>query len=206
MPTDLGLEDLSIAAEDLVYDGYAKVRRYRLRHRRYDGGTSPEVVREVFDSGPAVIVLPYDPVRETVLLVEQMRAGPLPSSGRPWVIECIAGRIDRAGESPEEVARREAMEEAGLTMGPLEPIGRYYPSPGIVAERYFQFVARADLGAGEGVHGNPRENEDIRTLIVPLEEALHASEDGRIEALPAAAMLWWLDRHRQRLKAVWQVT
>lgn len=114
--------------------GFFALDLWHLRHRRFDGEMSPRLTREVFVAGDAVTVLPYDPVRDRVLLVEQLRMGPL---GRgdplPWQLEAIAGRID-PGETPEDAARREAIEEAGLVLGCLKKVAEYYPTPGAVTE------------------------------------------------------------------------
>jgi ADP-ribose pyrophosphatase len=127
-----------------------------LSHRRFDGGMSPLITREIFISGDAVTVLPYDPVRDRVLLIEQFRTGAL---GRgdplPWQLEAIAGRID-PGEAPEDAARREAVEEAGLMLGRLEPVAEYYPSPGAMTEYIYSYVALCDLPDGvAGVEADP---------------------------------------------------
>ena len=55
---------------ETVYDGYCRVERLRLRHRLFAGGMSAEIDREVVRRGNAVAVLPYDPVRDEVVLIE----------------------------------------------------------------------------------------------------------------------------------------
>ena len=148
--------------------------------------------RGVFTSGDAVTVLPYDPQRDSVLLIEQFRAGPYARRDpRPWCLETVAGRCDRA-EPPEATARREAREEAGLTLGRLERIAAYYPSPGIMSEYITGLRRRGrSLGGAAAVHGLAEEHEDIRALVVPRAEALAAAarRRGQQRAAPALALL-----------------
>lgn len=173
-----------------------------LRHGRFDGTLSAPITREVFVSGDAVTVLPYDPVRDRVLLIEQFRAGPL---GRgdplPWQLEAIAGRID-PGESPQDAARREAVEEAGLTLGDLEAVASYYPSPGAVAEYLYSYVAICDLPDGvAGVFGAADEGEDILGHVLPFDAVVAAMAAGEITNAPLLLSVLWLQRERPRLRA-----
>lgn len=185
------------------YGAFFAVESHRLRHRRHDGSMTGPVDRAVFTSGDAVTVVPFDPARGTVLLVEQFRAGPAARRDpRPWSIEAVAGRCDGL-ESPEATARREAVEEAGLALGRLVRAAAYYPSPGIASEFITSFVGEADLGAAGGLHGLAEEDEDIRALVVPLEAALDAAESGEIANAPLLVTLHWLARHRDRLVAAW---
>lgn len=97
---------------------------YRFRHRLFNGGMSDEVTREIFERGHAAVLLPFDPVRDEVVLVEQIRIAAYDTSASPWLLEMVAGMIEE-GESPEDVARREAVEEAGLNVGRIKPVLSY---------------------------------------------------------------------------------
>lgn len=181
--------------------GFFAVNVHRLRHRRFDGSLSPELTREVFVVGDAVTVLPYDPWRDRVLLVEQFRMGPY---GRgdplPWQLEAIAGRID-PGETPEEAARREAMEEAGLELGRLEKVAEYYPTPGAVAEYLYSYVALCDLPDGvAGIFGAAEEAEDIRGHLLSFDRLVAAMAAGEIGNAPLLLTGLWLQRERARLR------
>ena len=181
--------------------GFFGLDIHRLRHRRFDGGMSPWIVREVFVAGDAVTVLPYDPKRDRVLLIEQMRMGPF---GRgdpmPWQLEAIAGRID-PGETPEEAARREAVEEAGLTLGALEKVAEYYPTPGAVTEYLYSYVALCDLPDGvAGVFGAAEEAEDIKGHLVPFDRLVEVMAAGEIGNAPLLLTVLWLQRERARLR------
>lgn len=195
--------DVEPLSRDFAYAHYFGVEEHRLRHRRFDGTMSEVIGRGVFTSGDAVTVLPYDPGNDTVLMIEQFRAGPFARRDpRPWSLEPPAGRADRA-EPPEETARREAREEAGIEIGRIERIAAFYPSPGIMSEYITAFVGEADLGEAGGVYGLPEEHEDIRALVVPLADALAACASGEINTAPLILSLFWLDRHAERLRRAW---
>ncbi|MFE3837151.1 NUDIX domain-containing protein [Pseudogemmobacter sonorensis] len=181
--------------------GFFGVERLDLRHRRYDGTMSGPLRREIFVMTDAVTVLPYDPLRDRVLMVEQFRAGAYGrGGGRLWQIEAVAGRID-PGETPGEAARREAVEEAGLTLSALLPVAEYYPSPGAATEYLYSFVALTDLPQeGESFHGLAVEGEDIRALTWPFERAVEALRSGLISNAPLILSLLWLTRERARLR------
>jgi ADP-ribose pyrophosphatase len=186
---------------DPAHAGFFAVNVHRLRHRRFDGGFSDLLTREVFIVGDAVTVLPYDPVRDRVLVIEQFRMGPF---GRgdpmPWQLEAIAGRID-PGETPEAAARREAVEEAGLVLGQLEKVAEYYPTPGAVAEYLYSYVALCDLPDGvAGVFGAEDEGEDIKGHLLSFDRLVEVMASGEIGNAPLLLTVLWLQRERARLR------
>lgn len=200
----LAAADIEPAANRSAYAKYFAVEEHRLRHRRYDGTMSREVERAVLVTGDAVAVLPFDPVRQTVLLIEQFRPGARARHDpSPWLVEPVAGRCDRI-EDPETTARRELREEAGLEAGRLMALPGHYASPGTSTEFLTPFIAEADLSrAGGGVHGVADENEDIRSVVIPLDAALAAVESGEINVGPLILCLLWLQLHRDRLTRDW---
>ena len=117
-----------VLEQTVAFDGFFKVIRYRLRHRQFAGGMGAELVREVLERGHAVVVLPFDPMRDQVVLIEQFRIGALGVVADPWLVEPVAGIIE-PGEPAPEVARREALEEAGLELMDLVPACSYFASP-----------------------------------------------------------------------------
>ena len=66
-------DDVAVLTRAERFAGFFAVEEQGLRFRRFDGTLSDPVNREAFVSGDAVTVLPYDPVRDRVLLVEQFR-------------------------------------------------------------------------------------------------------------------------------------
>lgn len=199
---DPGPADLSVDDARQPYGAFFAVEEYDLRWRRFDGKMSGTATRAVFVSGDAVTVLPYDPWRNRVLVVEQFRAGPFArGDGQPWQIEAIAGRID-PGETPEQAARREAVEEAGLDLGALHLVAGYYPSPGALTEYITSYVAVTDLpDDAAGVFGLAEEHEDIRGHLVAFDLLLALIDSGEIANSPLILTAWWLAAHLDRLAA-----
>ena len=191
-----------IARERQPYARFFAVEEYDLRFRRFDGSLSDSVNRAAFVMGDAVTVLPYDPVRDRVLLVEQFRAGPfVRGDAECWSLEAIAGRID-PGEAPEDAARREAVEEAGLSLGALERVASYYPTPGAVTEYIYSYVALVDLPEGAaGVFGVEGEAEDIRGHLVGFDRLMALVASGEVNNAPLVMTALWLQRERGRLRA-----
>lgn len=184
------------------YQGFFQIDVHRLRHERFDGGMTEIMVREVFERGNAAAVLPYDPRRDEVLLIRQFLPGSYFGGRAARPLQVIAGMVED-GESDEDVARREAVEEAGVTLGRLVLAQAFLPSPGGSSERVVVFCAEADLGRAGGIHGVAGEHEDIRVEVYPAAEAIRLLDEGLIEAGPAVVALSWFARHRERLKREW---
>jgi len=195
--------DVEVVERLTTYQGYFRIERYRLRHKLFAGGWTGEVMRELFERGHAAAVLPYDPVRDTVALVEQFRIGAYAAGRPPWVIEIVAGIIE-PGETAEGVVRREAVEEAGVTLGALEPVYRVLASPGGTSETCAIYCGRADLGQAGGIFGLAEEHENIRVLVMPAEEAFKLLADGRVENATAIIALQYLALNRDRLRRQWR--
>jgi ADP-ribose pyrophosphatase len=196
-----GAGGVEARARRVPYSEFFAVEEWDLRFRRFDGQPSPEVTRAAFLSADAVTVLPYDPRRDRVLLVEQFRFGPmLRGDPMPWSLEPIAGRVD-PGETPEDCARREAVEEAGLEIGQLIPVGRYYPSPGAMTEYLYSFIGLADLpDSAAGLGGLASEAEDIRAHLLGFADLMALCERGEAENGPLLLSALALERQRARLR------
>lgn len=196
-----GPQDVTIQAQRQPYAHFFAIDEYDVTWRRFDGTASQSVTRAAFLSGDAVTVLPYDPVRDRVLVVEQFRAGPLArGDAQFWQIEAIAGRVDPF-ETPEAAARREAVEEAGLALTDLIFVARYYPSPGAVSEYLYSYLALTDLPDGSaGVFGVEGEAEDIRGHLISFDALMDLVASGEIENAPLILTALWLQRERARLR------
>ncbi|HYM32037.1 MAG TPA: NUDIX domain-containing protein [Candidatus Cybelea sp.] len=197
-------DDVEVLSRDTVFQGFYAVDRVRLRHRAFAGGWGRPIVREVLRTKSAVAVLPYDPVRDVVILVEEFRAGPFVAGDAVcWPYAVVAGMVE-PGEALEDVARREAMEEAGCRLaGPIEHMFDYYPSPGCSSERVTLFCAQCNSSGLGGVHGLPQEGEDIRVLPMVFDDALDLLRRGAIKASPAIIALQWLALNRADLRRRW---
>jgi nudix-type nucleoside diphosphatase (YffH/AdpP family) len=198
----MGRNDVQVIEARKRYAGFFNVEELDLSFRRFDGSMSDPVNRAVFIGVDCAIVLPYDPVRDRVMLVEQFRTGAyLRGDPNPWTVEPIAGRID-PGEGPEEAARREALEEAGITLTDLKCVSAAYPSPGSTTEHFFIYVGIADLPDGSaGVGGKLSEAEDIRSQIMDWEDFDKALNAGEFRLLPLLVAGHWLARNRDGLRA-----
>lgn len=205
MPTRTPKPDprIEIREKATAFKGYFQVDRYRLRHRKFDGGWTEEMTREVFERGHAAAVLLYDPERDAVVLIEQFRPGAYAAGLDPWLIEVVAGIIEE-GETPEEVVRREAVEEAGCTVTALHPIGCFIASPGASSETVVVFCGRCDSRGAGGIHGLDHEHEDIRVLALGRQEALERLAAGGIANLPAVVALQWLALNYTEIRSIWK--
>ncbi|HEB96400.1 MAG TPA: NUDIX domain-containing protein [Sedimenticola thiotaurini] len=195
---------VEIQAEEELYRGFLGLKRYRLRHRLFAGGTSPPLVRERVESYRAASVLLYDPVADQVVLIEQFRIGALEAGEGAWLLEVIGGIVDD-DEPAEEVARREALEEAGCRILELLPICRFYVSPGYSSEQISLFCGRVDAASAGGIHGLEEEGEDIRVVVLPAEAALAELDGGRANSTSIVIALQWLALKRRWLRREWGV-
>jgi ADP-ribose pyrophosphatase len=198
----MGRSDVHVIGAHKRYAGFFNVEELDLSFRRFDGSMSDPVNRAVFIGVDCAIVLPYDPVRDRVMLVEQFRTGAyLRGDPNPWTVEPIAGRID-PGEGPQDAARREALEEAGITLTDLKCVSAAYPSPGSTTEHFFIYVGIADLPDGSaGVGGKLSEAEDIRSQIMDWADFDKALNAGEFRLLPLLVAGHWLARNRDGLRA-----
>ncbi len=195
--------DLQILDQRTVFQGFFQINEYKIRHRLFNGGWSEVVTREMFERGHAVVVLPYDVATDQLVLVEQIRLGAAATSTSPWLLEAVAGMVG-ADENIEQVARREAMEEAGLTLGRLWPMLSYLSSPGGTTERIHLLLGELTAPAQAGVFGLPEEHEDIQVHVLPRLEAMQLLADGKIDNAATVIALQWLELHRDQVRADWK--
>ena len=194
--------NVEIVDRELCHRGFFRLERVRLRHSLHRGGMSPVLVRELLEKGDVVAVLPYDPLTDTVVLIEQFRVGAIGAERGAWLLEIVAGLME-PGEAPEEVARREATEEAGLAVRRIEPIARFFATPAKSSELTHLFCGEVDASGAGGVHGLAHEGEDIRVMPMPAEQAFALLEIGRIDSAWPIIALMWLRSHRERLRRAW---
>ncbi len=195
-------QNVELVDKTTPYDGYFRIDVYRLRHERFGGGWTEVMSRELFERGHATVVLPYDPVRDAVVLIEQFRIGAYAAGLAPWLIEPVAGIVE-PGETPELVARREALEVAGCEIAELEPIGTVLSSPGGCSEVLHLYCGRVDSEGVGGIHGLEHEHEDIRAFVEPADAALERLAKGEYNNASTVMTLQWLALNREWLRKKW---
>ena len=194
--------DVEIIDRRVTCQGFFRMEKFLLRHRLFCGEMSEPISRELFERGHAAALLLYDPQRDEVVLLEQFRIGALEAPGGPWLVEIVAGVIDR-DESAEEVARREALEEAGCQVQEMEFICEYLVSPGGTSERISLYCGRVDSSNVGGIHGLAEESEDIRVNAVPFIQAWQWLEEGIINSASPIIAMQWLRMNREPLRQRW---
>lgn len=194
--------EIEINKRMTAFQGFFRLEKFRLRHSLFAGGMSEEMSRELFVRGHAVAMLPYDPVLDRVVLIEQFRIGAVADPEGAWLTEIVAGMVGET-ESDEDVARRESIEEAGCAVLDLLPICRFYPSPGGCDETAQLYCGRVDASQASGIHGLDEEHEDIRVMTVTFDEALSWVESGRINSAAPIIALQWLALNKARVRQAW---
>lgn len=194
--------DVEILEKTVCFEGFFRIERYRLRHRLFSGDWSHPLVRELFERGHAAAVLPYDPIRDEVVLIEQFRVGALNAPGGPWLMEIVAGIIE-ADETTEDVVKRESIEEANCNITDLIPLYNFLVSPGGTTESVALFCGRVDTTHAGGVHGASEEGEDIKVHVVAVDAALALLRTGKINSVSAIIALQWLALNRDHVRTMW---
>ncbi|WP_299002290.1 NUDIX domain-containing protein [uncultured Shewanella sp.] len=200
------LKDVKLMNKKVNYHGFFHVDELTFKHKLFSGGWSAEVKREVFERGDAVAVLAYDPQSDQVILVEQIRVPILSRihskhEQSPWLLELAAGMVE-PNETPEEVARRELLEETGLEAIQLNKITHFYPSPGGCSERIDLYLAWVDATKAKGIHGLASEHEDIRVHVMSRINAYNKVVSGEIVSAPTMIGLQWLMMNYSALEVV----
>ena len=196
-------KDVSVKPVKSLYKGFFQVDLYQFEHALFAGGTSNVISREILERGDAIAVLPYDPVSDTVLLIEQIRIGAIKSKHSPWLLECIAGMTDGSTDY-ESVVKKEAFEEAGLELNELEFMLSYLSSPGGTTERLHLYLARADLSQVQtGVYGLESEGEDIKTHVLSVDDALTRLNNGEMDNAATVICMQWLALNRDKMAKKW---
>lgn len=195
-------ETAELVRHEVAFQGYFKVGRYFFRHGLFQGGQSQVLSREVFERGHAAAVLPYDPVRDEIVLIRQFRAGAYVAGRHPWTWEVVAG-ILQPGESPEALARREAVEEAALEIGELIVMHDFIISPGACSETCTVLLGRVDSSRAGGIFGLEEEGENILVRAIPFATAQGMLERGEIDTAIALIAVQWLALHRDEVRRRW---
>ncbi len=203
IPPHFTHDDYEIVERKTLYQGVFRLASYKVRYKLFNGGWSEIVSREVLERLSAAAILPYDPYLDQIILIEQFRPGAISDPTSPWLIEIVAG-VYHPGDKPDATAVREAAEEAGCKIEALYPIYDYFVSPGGSNEYLHVYCGKVDTSTAGGVFGLKEENEDIRVIVMPADEAFERMRGGYIKTAPAIVALQWLQLNRHLLKVLWQ--
>jgi ADP-ribose pyrophosphatase len=193
-----------IIGRKVEFDGYHRLETVTCQPKslRHDGYAA-EMTREVMHCKKIAAVLLYAPESDRILLNQQFRLGAmLAGCDDPFLYEVAAGAVDE-GESVEDAARREALEETGAEIGDLEFVAKCYTSAGCLAEEFHLYIGRIDAGAAGGFFGLEDEGEEIKTHLLPAAEAFAILDRGGIMNAPAALLMHWFARHHKDIRQRW---
>ena len=192
-------KQFTIINETTPYQGFFSLKTFELKHTLYKGGWSNTITRELFHRGNCVAVLLYDPNRDEVVIIEQFRIGAMQMPEQAWLLEIVAGAIEQ-GETAEEVAYRESVEEAGCEIQELVKINDFFTSPGGTSELLSLFYGKVDTSNVGGIHGLDHEDEDIAVTAMKFDDVYQLLLDGKIlSAIPIIA-IQWLFINRDKLR------
>ncbi len=191
-------KDVEILSKEKVYQDFFRVDKYKVRYELFEGGKGEAVERELFERGQVAAVLPYDPERKKVVLIEQFRIGAMKDERSPWLLEVVAGVLEE-NETQEELIHRESAEEAGVQLTDLTPICHYWVSPGGCTERVSLYCGKVDSTTASGIHGLDHESEDILVHVVDIYEAFEMVRNGMINNAPTIIGLQWLELNYKTL-------
>lgn len=197
-------KQFEIINEKTAYTGFFKLKEFTVKHTLYKGGWSNTITRELFHRGNCVAVLLYDPNRDEVVIIEQFRIGALqmPDPEQAWLLEVVAGAIEE-GETAEDVAYRESIEEAGCDIQELIKINDFFTSPGGTSELLTLYCGKVDTTDVGGIHGLDHEDEDISVKAMKFDDVYQLLLDGKIlSAIPIIA-IQWLKINRNDLQLKW---
>lgn len=195
--------DFEILDKKTLYQNFFCIKSYRVRHKRFREGWTSAFEREVFERNPVAAVIPYDPILDKVVLIEQFRIGALEDATSPWLLEIVAG-IKEEDESVEEMIHRELQEESGLRADELLKIYEFWVSPGGSSEHMTLYCAKVDASQAGGFHGVLQDEEDILVHVFDSHEVFKKLEKAEIKNAAAIIGLQWLQLHKETLREKWR--
>ena len=187
-----------------VYRGFFKLNKYHLSNQLFKGGWSDKYSREIFERGHAAAVLLFDKKQDRLVFVEQFRPGAIVTEKSPWLLELVAGMIEK-DEHPEEVVRRETLEEAGGLVLRLQKICEYLVSPGGSTERIWLYLGEVDSLNLADYAGLKQEHEDIKIHCVSTQTAFQWLDSGRLNNAMTIIAVQWLKLHFTEKDRFWDL-
>ena len=180
-----------IINEKNLYSGFFKLKKLEFVHQKHDGSWTNQVNREIFSGAHVSTLLPYDPLKKEIILIQQFRAGVLKRYDKDYLYEIVAGIIDE-GENPEEAAARECFEETGCKVNNLTPIQNYFPAPGSSESYYHLYLGEVNSFDGQRIMGLENENEDILVKSYKVNDVKDMLNEKKIKnGLTLIALQWF---------------
>ena len=174
-----------------LYSGFFKLKKLEFIHQKHDGSWTSKVDREIFSGAHVSTLLPFDPIKKEILLIQQFRAGVISRFDDDYLHEIVAGIIDE-NESPEETAIRECAEETGCKINKIIPIQNYFPAPGSSESFYHLFLGEINSFEGERIMGLESENENILVKSYKVEQVRNMLRQKEIiNGLTLIALQWF---------------
>ena len=174
-----------------IYSGFFKMNEITLKYKKFDNSWSKNIKRELFGGAQVSAVLPFDPVKKEIILIQQFRPGTISKNFNNYLEEIVAGIID-PGEDPLTTAKRECYEETGCKVKKLTPIQGYFPAPGSSESFYHLFLGEVETFKGERIMGLKSENEDILVKSYKIKDVKKKLQNGEIlNGLSLIALQWF---------------
>jgi len=174
-----------------LYKGFFQMNKFKFVHQKHDGTWSSEIEREIFGGAHVSILLPYDPIKKEIILIQQFRAGILSRQSASYLYEIVAGIIDN-DEKPIDTAARECLEETGCEVKKIIPIQSYFPSPGSSESLFHLFLGEVDSFEGKRIKGLKNENEDILVSAFKVNKVKEMLENKKIiNGVTLVALQWF---------------
>jgi ADP-ribose pyrophosphatase len=174
-----------------LYSGFYSLNKYEFIHQKHDGEWTDKVQREVFSGAHVSTLLPYDPIKKEIVLIQQFRAGVISRFDDDYLYEIVAGIIEE-GENAEETAKRECLEETGCEVKKITPIQGYFPAPGSSESYYELFLGEIISFDGVRIKGLESENENILVKSFKINEVKEMLKNNQItNGLTLIALQWF---------------
>ena len=195
--------EFKVSKCESLYKGFFQFNKYFISNQLFAGGWSDTYTREIFERGHAAAILLLDENRDQLVFVEQFRPGAMQSEQSPWLIELVAGMIEE-GELPEEVVKRESIEESGSKVKRLVKMCEYLVSPGGTTERIWLYLGEIDSTKTASFAGLESENEDIKVHCISTQKAFDWLDSGKINNAMTIIAVQWLKLRLIQQTPLWQ--
>jgi len=174
-----------------IYKGFFEMYEYDLIHQKHDGNWSDEIKREIFGGAHVASLLPFDPIKKEILLIQQFRVGIISRHKDSLLYEIVAGIVDK-NEEPDHASIRECYEETGCMVKKLVHIQDYFPAPGSSESFYHLYLGEIDSFKGSRIRGLENENEDIMVTSFKVDEVKQMLDKKMIKnGLTLIALQWF---------------